>query len=50
MVTDVPCMQGAQGIWFSLGRGMVVVVDPGSASGSGAVIRNQFVGSCILHC
>ena len=35
-------------VWLSLGRGMAVVVDPGSLSSSGAVIRKQLVVSCFL--
>ena len=36
-----------QDVWPSLGRGMAVLVDPGSPSSSGTVKRKQLVGGCI---
>ena len=42
-----PCVKGARCMAI-LGRGVAVVVDPGSPSSSGAVIRKQPVVGCIL--
>ena len=43
----MPCLK-VQDVWFYLGGGMAVAVDPGSPSSSGAVIRKQLVIGCIL--
>ena len=37
-----------QDVWPYLGRGMAVVVDPGSPSNNGAVIRKQLAVECVL--
>ena len=39
---DAPCLK-VQDVWPTLGRGIVAVVDVGSPSRSGAVIRKQLV-------
>ena len=42
---DAPCVKGAR--CLSPGRGMVVAVDPGSPTSSGAVLRMRLVVGCI---
>ena len=45
---DASCVN-MKDVWPSLGRGMAVIVDPGSSSSSGAVIRKQLVVDCTLR-